>query len=143
MASPRPMPRHLAAIHVLKTKLQMSDDDYRALLLHKTGQSSAKALSDAQRAEVRRHLQKLAERMGVASPASVDGDWSAIPMQRKVWALWKQLGRDGRIADTSAAALRAWVKRQSGMDDLKFCNWAQLSNLIEALKRWQTREESR
>ncbi|QXL84101.1 regulatory protein GemA [Comamonas sp. NLF-1-9] len=131
------MARHLAAIHVLKHKLAMSDDDYRALLLHLTGYSSAKALSASEQARVRRHLQKLAEPAQATTPDRAV--WDATPMERKVWALWKQLGRDGIIADTSAPALRAWIKRQNGMEDLRFCDWPQLSRLIEALKRWQQR----
>lgn len=137
------MSNHLAAIHVLKAKLQLSDDDYRALLMSLTGQTSAKVLSDAERGRVREHLQKLAEKLGVAAPRATDWHKSrreASPMERKVWALWNALGRSGRIANASPQALRAWVKRQTGMDDLKFCDWPQLSNLIEALKRWEERE---
>lgn len=138
------MANHLAAIHVLSGKIGLSDDDYRALLLQLTGQRSAKACSEAQQRQVREHLQRLAEKLGVAQPrASADAfaarQAAATPMERKVWALWHQLGRDGVIANPSGAALRAWVKRQTGMDDLKFCNWAQRAQLIEALKQWQER----
>lgn len=135
--------RHLAAIHVLKGKLGLTDDDYRALLMNLTGKTSSKALSDAERGGVREHMQKLAEKLGVAAPRPA-GWKKAVdesrPMERKVWALWNALGREGRIANPTPHALRAWVKRQTGMDDLRFCNWAQLSNLIESLKRWEERE---
>ncbi|TAN12923.1 MAG: regulatory protein GemA [Burkholderiaceae bacterium] len=135
--------KHLAAIHVLKGKLQLSDDDYRALLANLTGQTSSKALSDAERGRVRDHMQKLAEKLGVAAPRPAGWQKTyreATPMERKVWALWNALGREGRIKNPSPQALRAWVKRQTGMDDLKFCSWPQLSGLIEALKRWEERE---
>ena len=52
----------LAAIHVLKAKLRMADDDYRALLLHITGRSSSKDCTPYQQRQVCRHLQQLAER---------------------------------------------------------------------------------
>lgn len=131
------MARHLAAIHVLKHKLAMSDDDYRALLLHLTGHSSAKALSASEQARVRRHLQKLAEPAQATTPDRAV--WDATPMERKVWALWNQLHRDGLIRNHSAPALHAWVKRQVGVDALRFATSAQLDTLIEALKRWQQR----
>lgn len=136
------MSNHVAAIHVLKSKLQLTDDDYRALLMNLTGKTSSKALSDAERGRVREHMQHLAEKLGVAKPRAAGWKRSytdATPMERKVWALWHQLGRDGRIGNTSAPALRAWVKRQTGCDDLHFCTVAQLHGLIESLKKWENR----
>lgn len=138
------MANHLAAIHVLVGKIGLSDDDYRALLWQLTGTRSAKACSEAQQRQVREHLQRLAEKLGVAQPRERTAAFearkqAATPMERKVWAMWHQLGREGLVDNPSAQALRAWVKRQTGMDDLKFCNWAQLAQLIEALKRWEER----
>jgi len=138
---------HISAIHVLKSRLQLTDDDYRALLKALTLKSSSRDMSEAERAKVREHMQRLAEKMGVAKPAHsrrntfAQAKAAASPMQRKVWALWHQLGRDGRIQDTSAQALNAFVRRQVGVDALRFCNWAQMTNLIEALKYWQQRAQ--
>jgi len=131
--------RHLAAIHVLKAKLGLSDDDYRALLWQLTGTRSAKACTEAQQRQLRDHLQRLAEKLGVASPRPPRPQTETSAMERKVWALWLALARKGAIQHSDAPALRAWVKRQTGMDDLRFCNWAQLDKLIEALKKWDTR----
>jgi len=131
------MANHLAAIHVLAGKIGLSDDDYRALLLQLTGQRSAKNLPAPVQQRVREHLQRLAEKLGVASPRPARP--AASPMERKVWAMWLQLAREGKIANPSAAALRAWVKRQTGMDELRFCNWVQIGQLIEALKKWEER----
>ena len=50
---------HIAAIHVLKAKLRLTDEDYRALLLHITGRSSSKDCTPYQQRQVRRHLQQL------------------------------------------------------------------------------------
>ena len=144
------MTDHIAAIHVLKSRLQFSDDDYRALLIHLTGQSSSKAMTQAQRREVREHMQDLAARRGLAQPATrrrpltaaqfAEAKAEASPRERKVWALWHQLHRDGLVANPSAQALNAWVKRQAGVDALRFCTGPQLDALIEALKAWQDRK---
>lgn len=140
---------HIKAIHVLKGKLSLSDDDYRALLIQLTGHSSSKAMTQAQRRTVREHLQRLAAHMGIEQPATrqrplADAAFAkakadASPRERKVWALWHQLHRDGLVDNPSAAALNAWVKRQVGVDALRFCTGPQLDTLIEALKAWGDR----
>ena len=139
---------HIAAIHVLKSKLQLSDDDYQALLIHLTGKASSKDMTAAQRSTVRNHLQRLAERVGAVqptaqrpyAPAKFDQlKANASPKERKVWALWHQLGRDGVVHNTSAAALNAWVERTVHVSALRFANDAQLDALIEGLKAWQLR----
>ena len=140
---------HIRAIHVLKGKLSLSDDDYRALLIQLTGHSSSKAMTQAQRRTVREHLQRLAAHMGIEQPATrqrplpdaqfAKAKAAASPRERKVWALWHQLHRDGLVDNPSAAALNAWVKRQVGVDALRFCTGPQLDTLIEALKAWGDR----
>lgn len=142
------MSNHIAAIHVLKSQLRLSDDDYRALLVQLTGHNSSKLLAERQREAVREHLQALAERMGVAKPSRgrpftakrfAEKKAATPPKERKVWALWHQLQRDGKIADNSAAALNAWVARTVQVSALVWCNDAQLVTLIEALKKWVDR----
>ena len=137
------MANHIAAIHTLKGKLGLSDDDYRALLVNLTGKNSSKALGVQEQARVRDHMQALGERLGVLKPTRqrsfAQTRAAASPRERKVWALWNQLHRDGVIQNHSAPALNAWVKRQVGVDALRFCNAAQLDALIEALKAWQLR----
>jgi phage gp16-like protein len=132
----------LAAIHVLKAKLRLTDDDYRVLLKGLVHKTSSKDCTPAERARVRQHLQKLAERTGVATPRADDfaaRRAAARPRERKVWALWNALGRAGRVANTSAPALNAWVERQVGVSNLRFCTGPQLDTLIESLKLWETR----
>ena len=143
-----PTTNHIAAIHVLKSKLQLSDDDHQALLIHLTGKASSKDMTAVQRSTVRNHMQRLAERVGAVqptaqrpyAPAKFDQlKANASPKERKVWALWHQLGRDGVVHNTSAAALNAWVERTVHVSALRFANDAQLDALIEGLKAWQLR----
>ena len=142
------MALHTAAIHVLKSKLQLSESDYRALLVNLTNKSSSKDMSATEQRKVREHMQGLAERMGLAQPTrrrpltqaqfeQVKQD--ASPKERKLWALWHQLGRDGLVQNTSTQALNAWIQRQVGVSALRFCSTAQLDILIEAAKAWQER----
>lgn len=136
---------HIAAIHTLKSKLGLTDDDYRALLRNLTGKTSSKDLTPQQQEAVRDHMQVLAVRIGVATPQRsrrstfAQSKAAASPRERKVWALWHQLYRDGRLRDNSAAALDSFVARTVAVSALRFCNAAQLDTLIEALKSWKER----
>lgn len=130
--------RDIRAIHTLKTRLKWSDDDYRALLRTLTGKTSSKDCTPAERRHVREHLQGLAARAGVARP-QVRTPLS--PRERKVWALWQRAHRDGLVQSTHPRALDAWVRRQVGVDALRFCTPAQLDTLIESLKKWVERGE--
>jgi len=140
---------HIAAIHAIKSKIGMSDEDYRALLLQLTGKSSSKDLSPLQLAKVREHFDKLAAAHGVPHVAGRKGAVSAEafakrkaqtpPLERKAWALWGQLKRDRRITDGSAAAFRSFVFTQTGKSDIRFCSQAETMNLVERMKQWLDR----
>ena len=140
------MANHIAAIHTLKSKLSLSDDDYRALLVNLTGKASSKDLLPQQQEAVRDHLQALAVKSGLARPMRsrrntfAQSKAAASPKERKVWALWHQLYRDGKLRDNSAPALNAWVQRTVGVAALRFATAEQLGTLIEALKRWEARD---
>lgn len=149
------MTDHVAAIHVLKAKLQLSQDDYRALLVNITrtdtapGKSSCKEMSQAERRQVREHMQHLTVRHGLTQPTSrrrplnddqfAQAKAVASPRERKVWALWNQLHRDGLVTNPGRAALNAWLERTVHVSALQFCTSAQLDTCIEALKAWQKR----
>lgn len=158
---------HIAAIHVIKGQLKasMTEEDYRALLIKLTGKSSSKGMTDTELLKVRAHLSGLAEKMGVNKPRAPStnlpthqqhkpGETTrtgygrfgtfkvASPKERKVWAMWHDLGRQGKLDNPSGNALQAWVKRQTDMDNMRFCSDAQMNGLIESLKLWAGREVS-
>jgi phage gp16-like protein len=62
------------------------------------------------------------------------------PMARKVVALWVRLAVAGKLRNGSDAALQSFVKRQTGISWLGWCDDGQLWRLIEALKSWAKRE---
>jgi phage gp16-like protein len=150
---------HIAAIHVIKGQLRLSVDDYRALLQQLTGKDSSKDMTDAELMRVRGHLSGLAEKMGVSKPRPLPAHQQhkpgqttrtgagrygtfklASPKERKVWAMWHDLGAKCKLDNPSGNALNAWVKRQTGVDQMRFCSDAQMSGLIESLKLWAGRE---
>ena len=144
------MANHIGAIHVLKAKLRLSDDDYRALLKGLTLKTSSKDMSPAEQQKVRDHMQGLAERAGVVQPTRrrpmpaarfAKSKADATPKERKVWALWHQLHENGLVGNPSKTALDAWVLRTVHVSTLRFCTPAQLDICIEALKSWLKRGE--
>lgn len=130
----------LGKIHQAKKSLHMTDEDYRAMLQAKGGVQSAADLNAGARTRVLSYLQTLGyqptQRKSPAKPLSAS--------ERKVWVLWYQLEAKGRVnvpanPQARGKALRAFVKRQTGVDDLAFLNFAQIMNLIEAMKSWVNR----
>lgn len=145
------MTNHIAAIHALAGKLEITGDDYRALLVQLTGVDSCKKMTQPQRRDVREHLQGLARRYGVdakqarARPLSAaefeKRRRAASPQERKVWAMWHQLHRAGVVRDPSARALSAFVRRQTGSDIPRWQSDPKAMHaVIEALKDWKQRE---
>lgn len=138
----------IRAIHTLKGKLGLVDDDYRALLVNLTGVASSKDMSQAQRQQVRSHMQSLAERLGLAPSRRA---WLAqkgfehkkdvaYRQERLVHFLWAQLHRAGVVRDGSRLALAAFCKRVTGVDAVRFCNPFQRDALIKALRDWCKKE---
>lgn len=132
----------IAAIHVLKGKLQLSDEDYRALLKHLTGHTSSKACTPAQQRRVRNHLQKLAEARGVARPWVPPGGGRPVTDRSdeagKVRALWLFLHELGQVRDPSESALLAYTRRNLHVDALEWTG-REYWRLIEGLKDWAMR----
>ena len=148
---------HIAAIHILKAQLQMTQEDYRALLITLTGEDTCKGMSDKDLQNVRAHMHKLAVSMGVAKTTYGAASGAASyarkpytkakalePMEKKVWAIWYALEAKGLVQvsesrQARAKALRAYVVRQTGASDMAFASHSQLINLVESMKKWLER----
>jgi phage gp16-like protein len=57
----------------------------------------------------------------------------------KVRAIWLHLHQLGEVDDPNEAALNRWVKRQTGVDDLRWVPADKMEKLIEAIKFWRLR----
>lgn len=138
--------RELSAIHVLKSKLGMDEDDYRAMLAEVAGVTSAGAIADsAGRQLVISHLRGLERRMGLDDAPSEDRQpkrgWMKFedddePLVRKVKAMWIELGKAGHVERTTLPALNAWVKRHWDVDHVRWLEPKQLSKAVEMMKQW-------
>lgn len=124
----------LARIHILKKQAALDEDSYRDLLERETGKRSAKDLSAAERQSVIRVLNRL---QGTGKRASIPSGSYA----KKLQALWIAGYNLGAIETRSGQAMRAFLKRQTGLDSDRFLRNSQdADKAIEALKDWIRRE---
>ncbi|MFZ1680956.1 MAG: regulatory protein GemA [Rhizobiaceae bacterium] len=119
----------LAAIHVARKALGMDEETYRAFLLRETGKDSAKDLNPNEM----RHVIKAFGRAGyVAAEASRRPSPAFV---RKAQALWIAAWNLDLVSDRSDRALRAFVKRQTGLDHPAWVKDAKAQRaVVEALK---------
>ena len=138
-ATQQPRDREIKLIHVARRELAMDDATYRAMLMLVAGVTSSAKLDGAGRKKVIDHM-KL-KGFKVKSKGILPGAPAPIadPQYRKILALWGDLARSGTVHVNTEAAIRVYIKRITGCDDYRFCNNAQVTSIIESLKKWRDR----
>ncbi|RVG94861.1 regulatory protein GemA [Sinorhizobium meliloti] len=134
------MSRSLVAIHVAKKQLGLDDDTYRAKLNNLTGKTSAKDMTEEERQSVltvfRNEDSKPRENnRRPDGRAKLTGRFAA-----KLQALWIAAHNLGIVQNRDDAALIAFVKRQTGIDHVRFLKFPDdARKAVEALKAWIVR----
>lgn len=132
------MTSSIAAIHVAKKQLGLDEDTYRAKLANITGKSSAKDMTEAERQRVLTVLRNDGFRPAESKPAN--GKLTG-PFAKKMQALWIGGHNLGVVSDRRDTALVAFVKRQTGLDAVRFLHHAEDARAaIDGLKGWLRRE---
>lgn len=121
--------RLLAKVHAMAKELKLADDSYRDVLERVAGHRSAALCSDEQLYQVVQEFQRLGAGKKRSGRPMADS-----PMALRCRALWLTLWNLDELDDGSERALAAFVVRQTGRDDMRFCTAEQLSDVIEALK---------
>lgn len=127
----------LAAIHVAKKQLGLDDETYRAVLVRVTGKDSTRAMSEAERRRVVEEFRKRGfTKASNGARKRLQGRFAA-----KLQALWIAGWNLGVVADRDDQALIAFVKRQTGIDHVRFVqDSGDAARAIDALKAWLARE---
>ena len=136
-------PRQIKKIHTLTSKLKMRDEDYR-LMLSDYWASTSKDLKYHEADELIKKLEEKAIPAGVWSRYSMRGKrryedlkdrhGMASPKQlRKIEAMWKDVSYTHK-QDERARALRKFIFRIAGVDDMRMLESKQASKIIEALE---------
>ena len=129
--------RDLAAIHIAKKDLGLSDESYRAVIRRvTTGRTESSAsCGDEERRELLKEFERLGwrpKRQGKKRAGSRPR--SADPRAAKARALWIALYHLGEVENPSEDALGAFVERQTGVEAFQWLDPAQFNQVIEALK---------
>ena len=130
----------LAAIHILRKKLELTESEYRAILREVAGVDSAKYLDESGDRAVMARLYAIRDERREAKKRV------KTPTERKIWRLW--LGREDDpglrnylpAQDRTANYLLGFVRRASGNSaitkaaDLSSLTGKEAYRTIEALK---------
>ncbi|MEN9627627.1 MAG: hypothetical protein RJA10_854 [Pseudomonadota bacterium] len=126
----------LAAIHMAKAQLQLSDDEYRDLMATVcNGIRSAADLDWTGRRRFLAHLQACLKHRSPQGPARHIRA-PLTPAQRLMWSLWMRLADAGLVGDRTMKALEAFAQRQTGVERLQWLNKQQEDLVILSLKAW-------
>ncbi len=124
---------YIKAIHIAKAKAGLDDDSYRALLMGASGVCSSKEIRSARQYD---GVRKAFMTLGVGMPYCRHRN---SPLERKAYALWRELHKAGLVEDPAWSAMLSFRKRQfSGQDILMP---SQHSHFIEILKAWLARAD--
>ena len=131
--------RLLAQAHQAKKQLGMDDETWRAFLRRTADASTCAALDEAELEKVLAELR----RMGFRERQPGWRPKSPKPWVRKVYALWGEAKRSGAMRDRRRSALRAFVNRQTGVEDPEWLTPQQAEKVIEAFKALIARERKK
>ena len=130
------MSKSIAAMHVAKKELGLDDETYRAVLVQVTGKSSSSDMSEAERQKVLEHFRE----RGFKAPSTGSRKRLEGRFAGKLQALWIAGWNLGLVRDRDDRALIAFVKRQTGIDHVRFLRHGQdATKAIEGLKGWLER----
>lgn len=135
--------RLIRLIHVARRDINMADDTYRALVARITdGKTSSADCTVLELERIIDHLKKAGFK--VRKPKSVrPAEHRPLATDResqKLRAVWLLLHDIGATHSNTEAALAAYVKRMTGVDDLHFTRPGDKHRVIEGLKAWAARE---
>ncbi len=134
------MSNALKAIHVGFKQLGYDEDMRRGLYEQVTGKRSATDMDEREREQVVSRLRDLGFKKSTARRPSgrlkLTGEYAG-----KLQALWIGAWNLGLVENNDDAALVAFVKRQTGLDHVRFLKHAgDATKAIEALKSWMARD---
>lgn len=133
-------------IHIARQALGLDDATYREMLANLCGgKTSSKALTDAERQKVLRHMKSRGFVLKRKRGGETDDAWRRRPLMRKLRALWYLLADAGAVDrpdDSRAcdAAIETWARRQlPDLAELRLAHDSDLVPLVEAAKSWGLR----
>lgn len=140
---------HTAAIHIIKSRLGLSDDDYRFYLREACGKDSCKAMNPLELAKARQYFDNMANRSGAPQATAVAASAKAkrpkrpipspdkLPLVKRIRA---QLISLGRKPDSYADGIAKQMLGDNCPTFFEWCHPADLTRITQALGFQQRRE---
>ncbi|MDQ1229300.1 regulatory protein GemA [Sphingomonas sp. SORGH_AS_0879] len=129
-----PMTARRRAIFAAARDAGLDEDDRRAVQLRVTGKPSLTGMTLTDMDKV------LTAIRGNGAARSARPVGSTRAHVGKIWALWWSLYWLRAVECPEEKALNAWVKRQTGVDAVRFLDHKAAIAVIEAMKAWAARE---
>ena len=132
-----------AQIHIAKQQLGMDDETYRAVLKSATGKTSSAQMGVV---DLHKALQAFKDKGFKSRPPrkKTDQKKPAGPygLLQKIKDQWRGMGEQKILRDSSDAALRSYVSRQTNgrFEAPEFLDNRNMIMVLESLKQWQLRE---
>lgn len=134
MTAAHPLNARRRAIFAAARDAGLDEEDRRAVQLRVTGKPSLTGMTLAD-------MDKVLVAIRGSGPATRDRPVGSTRAHvGKIWALWWSLYWLRAVDRPEEAALNSWVKRQTGMDAVRFLDHKSAVAVIEALKAWAARE---
>jgi phage gp16-like protein len=114
----------------------LTKEQSRAVKLEIGGHESARDMTDAQIGLVLDHLRR--KGLHYQRPAEPN-ERPGARQERLIWAIFRDLARAGAIDDPSEKRLRAFVKKTTGVDGVRWLTPGDANRVIEGLKAWLRR----
>lgn len=131
----------IAKVHLARKQLALSEDAYRDVVRRVTEQESCSSCTEGQLDRLVKEFTRLGFR-----PRKGRTGHSKHPQIRMIHAVWGDIVELGIDAADPAAALRAFVERQTkttanpqGVSAPEFLDSDQANRVLEGLKAWRTR----
>lgn len=140
---------HIKAIHVIKKKLNLNDDDYRFHLRQATGKDSCKAMNPLELAKARQYFDNMANRTSLPQakanatsakskhPTRPTPSLDALPLVKRIRA---QLISLGRKPDSYADGIAKQMLGDNCPTFFEWCHPRDLTRITQALGFQQRRE---
>lgn len=123
-------------VQIARRQMGLSDDDYRAVIARVCGgKTSSTACGPSDLDALLREFKRLGWKGGTARPRSQKAQ------VRMIYAVYAELKPFLVLGDEST--LRAFVRRQTGVDAPEFLDAVQANKVLEGLKAWLKRERAK
>jgi phage gp16-like protein len=112
--------------------------DKHQLLADRYHIESSKELSLWQLQDLYKHFRNLGWKAKQGDKSKLSPRYDE-PQYRKIVAMWITLHKAGAVKNGADRAMQAFVKKITGIDNLKWCGGSECHKVIEALKAWGAR----